>query len=55
MTESSLVPSPSAPDQADEYQLKKLAVEVAQRAPDDAIKLLDQVSDAVDAFRCGPG
>ena len=47
MTESSLVPSPTAPDQTDEYQLKKLAVEVAQRAPDDAIKLLDQVSDAV--------
>src|SRR5437016_12189727 len=47
MTESSLVPSPTAPDQTDEYQLKKLAVEVAQRVPDDAIKLLDQVSDAV--------
>ena len=47
MTESSLVPSPTAPDPADENQLKKLAVEVAQRAPDDAIKLLDQVSDAV--------
>src|SRR3989454_910032 len=47
MTESSLVPSPTAPDPTDEYQLKKLAVEVAQRAPDDAIKLLDQVSDAV--------
>src|SRR5574341_401364 len=46
MTESSLVPSPTAPGPIDEDQLKKLAAEVTQRAPDDAIKLLDQLSDA---------
>lgn len=47
MMESNLVPSATAPATLEENQLKKLVAEVEQRAPDDAIKLLDQLSDAV--------
>jgi len=47
MMESNLVPSATAPAPREENQLKKLVAEVEQRAPDDAIMLLDTESDAV--------